>query len=252
MSKEFLHRLMENITSALVGLFAIGIGVFVIYSLQISFEKPLIPKPSSSINSEAPIVVPNLTTQGISDNKDQDNLFLQTDRWNVANILANPISTPPFVTNPDKLRNYLEGSSVEINVEGNLDKAYLYLSTGPIDINRESVYFFIVDGYSKQGHLVASESPVNGQSGLGRTEFLFDLSKLPLSSLPFPLEDHKEYVDVLSDFLNRDIDYKSAGKKRQYFVGGFVSTTRLPNQITKMQIRYQCEIGQSCKIIVTP
>ena len=178
-------------------------------------------------------------------------MFLETSRWNVVNILSAPIATPPFVTNPDKLKKYLENNSVAINVKGDIDQAYLYIETGPINIQNESVYFFIVDGHSKQGHLVASESPVHeSKSDQSRTDFLYDMSQLPLSQLPFPLEDHKTTIDAVSEFLNQDINYKNSENKRQYFIGGFVSTTRLPNQISKIQIRYKCKEDQKCSILL--
>ena len=75
------------------------------------------------------------------------------------------------------------------------------------------------------------------------------MTKLPLSQLPFPLEPKKEEVNIVDEFLNTDLPYKT--KKRQYFVGGFVSTTNFPNQIEKMEIRYKCKLNANCFIEVS-
>lgn len=194
------------------------------------------------------VVIPDITIEGIEEEKGERIDFLaETARLNIATIYSedNPLATPAFVTNPDKLRGYLERNSVEINVQNDLSEAYLYIKTGAIDVKNESVYFFIVNRYSKQGHLVSSESLVSSST----SELLYDMTKLPLAQLPFPLEPKKKEINVVEEFLNKDLSYKD--KKRQYFVGGFVSTTKLPNKIERMEIRYKCKLDTDCFIEVS-
>lgn len=198
--------------------------------------------------TEGGVVVPDITTEGIEEKKgERIELLAETARLNIATIYSeeNSLATPAFVINPDKLRDYLERNSVEINVQADLSEAYLYIKTGAIDVKNESVYFFIVNRHSKQGHLVASESLVSSST----SEFLYDMIKLPLAQLPFPLEPKKKEINVVEEFLNKDLPYKT--KKRQYFVGGFVSTTKLPNKIERMEIRYKCKLDADCFIEVS-
>lgn len=186
------------------------------------------------------VIVPDVTKKGIEEQRGKEVDFLkETSQLNVVTIYSKPLSTPTFVTNPNKLREYLEQNSVEINIQGDISEAYLYVKTGSIDVQKDSVYFFIVNNHSKQGHLVSSESLISSSS----TEFLYDMSKLPLKQL---LDPKKEEPNIIEEFLNRDLGYKT--KKRQYFVGGFVSTTKLPNQIEQMEIRYKCKLDINCSI----
>lgn len=155
-------------------------------------------------------------------------------------LLASPISTPSFVTDEDKLTNYLSANSIFIRVRGGISKAYLYIQTGDIDIQHESVYFYIVDGTSIGGHL----DPKNSLIAENGNEFLYDLSKLPLMQLPYsPTKKPTEY-DVVKSMLNHYVLYN----KGVYYIGGFVSTTKLPNQISKMEIRYSCDPTNPCQI----
>lgn len=194
------------------------------------------------ITLEAPVVVSTITKEGIEAGKSNlGDLLQQTKNYKRIDLLSSPIDTPSFVTNPDKLRDYLEQKNVAIVIEGKIDKAYLYIKVKQINISSESVYFFVVDGYSKQGHLVSSESLISGSGN----DFLFDLSQLPLSSLPFPLESKEKKINVINEFLNKDLSYK---KERKYYVGGFVSTTQLPNSLDVLQIRYTCPEEMGCLI----
>ena len=206
------------------------------FDLLVDVKKPQ-PSPQSIVE------IPTITKEGIVDsisNQQKDKLLETTD-YEKINLLMSPIETPSFVTNPDKLRSYLEQKNVAIVIEGNVDKAFLYLKAKHIDINNESIYFFIVDGYSRQGHLVSSESLISGSGN----DFLYDLRQLPLASLPFPLENKKQTFNIVDDFLNRDITYKH---ERKYYVGGFVSTTQLPNSLDIMEIRYTCKPTITCAI----
>ena len=190
--------------------------------------------------------VPVITKEGIlkTNTNPEKNVLSETIDYKRVDLLTSPIETPNFVTNPSKLRNYLEQSNVAVVIEGDVDRAFLYLKAKHIDINSESIYFFIVDGYSRQGHLVSSESLISGSGN----DFLYDLKQLPLSSLPFPLENKKQIINVTDDFLNRDISYK---QERKYYIGGFVSTTQLPNSLDVMQIRYVCKSTSACTIRLT-
>ena len=194
------------------------------------------------------IEVKPITREGIEEEKksQQEDVLLTTNNLKKAIIYDTPLVTPSFVSDPQKLANYLEKNSVEINVRGQLSEAYLYIKTGPIDVERESVYFFIVDGYSSGGHLFSPENLATSTS----SEFLYDLEKLPLVDLPFSTKNKARKVNIKEEFLNKDIAYKNESYKRQYFVGGFVSTMKLPNQIDRMEIRYSCKPTEICEISV--
>ncbi len=192
---------------------------------------PFLYKKLGKIAGSTLIQVPSITKEGIEN--PQADILSNSLLLKSVSIFDEVVETPDFVTDPQKLRDYLEEKSVKLTIIGQIDEAYLYIKTGIIDITRESVYFFVVDSYSKQGHLVSSENLVQSN-----TDFLFDLSKVPLSQLPFPLEPKAEIVNVLDEFLNQNISYKSS---REYFIGGFVSTTKFPNGIQKMEIRYSCK-----------
>jgi len=171
----------------------------------------------------------------------EDSVLKETEDFKKISIYSKPLETPVFVSNSEKLTKYLEQNAVEIVAEGTIEKAYLYAVSGSLDINKESIFFWIVDGESDGGHLVPSESYTSGKGN----EFLYDLRKLPLVERPYFPNKPAGHVDIVSKYLNKDISYKT---KRQYFVGAFVSTTTLPNQISKLEIRYRCELGSNCRV----
>lgn len=154
-------------------------------------------------------------------------------------LLSSEISTPSFVTDPEKLKNYLSETSVEIKITGTIKSAYLSVQTENIDIRKESVYVFIVDGSSIGGHLNPTESLIPDKG----VTFLYNLSKLPLMDLPYSLDKQSRENNVLKMLNNKNDD-------RIFYIGGFVSTTDLPNQITKMEILYSCEDNDPCEIFI--
>lgn len=185
---------------------------------------------------------PKLTMEGMKENKGKvDNRLSQTENLRIVKLYDQPLTTPSYVSNQQELTKYLERNTAEIIVVGELSEAYLYIKTGPIDINKESVYFWIVDGTSDGGHLLPTD---NLGSQLGN-EFLYDLEKLPIVQRPYSIHSKPKYINVVNKYLNTDINYKA---DRQYYVGAFVSTTLLPNQIDDLEIRYWCKQGSSCLI----
>jgi len=196
-------------------------------------------------NKETKVIEePTLTVQGIKENKGKvDNKLEETKNLFVTKLYDNPLPTPSFVSNQELLTKYLERNTSEIIIKGEISEAYLYIKTGPIDINKESVYFWIVDGTSNGGHLLPTEN-LSTQSG---NEFLYNLERLPTVQRPYSINSKPEYIDVVNSYLNTDLNYKP---NRQYYVGAFVSTTLLPNQIENLEIRYGCKLGSDCSITV--
>ncbi len=170
-----------------------------------------------------------------------ETILKQTERIKKVVLYENPLATPSYVSNPARLTDYLEQNTVEIIIEGIIDSAYLYVVPDSLDIKQESIYFWIVDTKSEGGHLVPGESLSSGSEN----EFLYDLRKLPIIQRPYFPDKPPKHADIVSEYLNKDISYK---QRRQYYVGAFVSTTSLPNEITKFEIRYRCELGMECII----
>lgn len=211
------------------------------YSFVSSLFKKESPKP---IDNEVFLPEPDvLSKDTIKENiGKKDSSLVDTSKMLTVDLIKEePLVTPSYVSNKEKLRKYLETNAQEIVTSGKIKEAYLYINTNAIDIEKESVYFWIVDGKDDGGHLIPTESLSAGKSG----EFLYDLSKLPLIQLPYSLSKKADHIDVLGQYLNQDISYKD---QRQYFIGAFVSTTILPNQINQMTIRYTCVVGEQCSI----
>lgn len=227
-------ELTEKILSTLIML-AIATITFIFSSNFISkTTKNVIPTPTVM-----PVLKdPNISKQGIE--KVQSNPQQQLSYDFVTVLLSQPISTPSFVTDPDRLTNYLSANSILIGISGEISKAYLYIRTGDIDIQKESVYFYIIDGSSISGHLNPTESLISDNGN----EFLYDLSQLPLVQAPYSPNTKPDHKDVISTMLNHISSYNN----RSYYIGGFVSTTKLPNQISSMEIRYSCVPFSPCQI----
>lgn len=172
---------------------------------------------------------------------ESDALLKKTEKLNKVILYKEALKTPSFVSNPIRLTEYLEQNATEIIIEGVIDSAYLYIASSTIDINKESIYFWIVDGESDGGHLIPSESLSSGNGN----EFLYDLRKLPLIQRPYFPEKPSRHIDIISEYLNKDISHK---QKRQYYIGSFVSTTLLPNEIVSFEIRYRCKLETDCII----
>lgn len=170
-----------------------------------------------------------------------DTILKQTEGIKRVVLYENPLTTPSYVSNSARLTDYLEQNTAEILIEGVIDSAYLYVASDGLDIKQESIYFWIVDGKGEGGHLVPGESLSSGS----KSEFLYDLRKLPLIQRPYFPDKPPKHADIISEYLNKDISYK---QQRQYYVGVFVSTTLLPNEITDFEIRYRCELGSECII----
>lgn len=157
-------------------------------------------------------------------------------------LQGTPIPTPPFVLDPDRLRDYLGKVSRTIIISGDIEDAYLYIATNEIDINNESIYFYIVDGKIAEGHLYPKEalSPITNNT------FIYDLKKLPLMSFPYSISNPRDlrHPNVINDLFN----FHGQNLERKYYIGAFVSTTRLPNQVNNLEIRYKCKISSTCSI----
>ena len=225
-----------------------GVILFIILSL-IGGGTILLPKLYykflKKTDEKATIVFPEpevLTKENIQAVRGKDSSLLrETEKIRRAVLYDEPLTTPSFVANPYHLTKYLEQNTAEILIEGEIDSAYLYVASDELDISKESIYFWIVDGKSDGGHLVPSESLSSGNGN----EFLYDLRKLPLIQRPYFPDKPAQHLDIISEYLNKDVSYK---QDRQYFIGAFVSTTLLPNKITNFEIRYMCKFGTECAI----
>lgn len=216
--------------------------ILVIISLIFVFIYELLSGKVKKDEEQITVPQPNITIEGIQENrgKEEDRLE-QTSKLLKVSLYKQPLETPSFVTNRAKLTKYLESNTSGIYIDGEISEAYLYIKTGQIDIEKESVYFWIVDAKSDGGHLLPTE---NLASGTGN-EFLYDLVKLPIIQRPYSISKAPEHIDVVNDYLNKDLSYKD---RREYYVGAFVSTTRLPNQVENLEIRYACKQGIICSI----
>lgn len=158
-------------------------------------------------------------------------------------LLSEPIYTPPYVMDPEKLKQYLISKSVAIKVVGVVKNAYLYIKTNKLDLEKESVSFYIVDGKTVAGHLFAPESLYDQKEN----EFLYNLSKLPLVKLPYSSKlklGDDNYRNVVKEIFNSDV-----GQGKHLYIGGFVSTTKLPNAIEQIEVRYSCVNNANCQIL---
>lgn len=213
--------------------------VLVISSIAIFGFSNLSGKPKQE---EPKINVSTLTKETIESSKKQAERLNYDTTLDV--LQGSPIATPPFVLDPDRLRDYLGKVSKTIYITGEIEDAYLYISTGRLDINKESIYFYIVDGKIAEGHLYPKEalSPVSDNT------FIYDLKKLPLMKFPYSFEhpNNLEHVDVVNTIFNR----QGQGIERKYYIGAFVSTTQLPNQVNSLEIRYKCKQSSSCNIAI--
>ena len=188
---------------------------------------------------------PNVTVEGIQENRNKkDDRLTEIEKMNTIQLYNKPLQTPSFVSNSDKLTKYLESNTVKITIIGEVSEAYLYVKTGSIDIEKESVYFWIVNNKSDGGHLSPTENLVSKNGN----EFFYDLVKLPVVQRPYSIYRSPTYIDVVNNYLNQDIGYK---EEREYYVGAFVSTTQLPNQIENLEIKYSCKQGVHCSINLT-
>lgn len=181
-----------------------------------------------------------LTKEKIDEVKARPPINVNIPYEQVVTILGTPISTPVFVTNPGKLTEYLASTAQSIQVQGTVKSAYLYIKTGDLDIQNESVYFYIIDGKSFGGHFLPTESLIPDSGN----EFLYDMSKLPLVQMPYSLKSTPNYSNAIKEMLNHITDYN----KRKYYIGSFVSTTKLPNQVERIEIRYSCDPTDLCQI----
>lgn len=150
-------------------------------------------------------------------------------------ILDKPIFTPAFVTDPNKLKDYLGKVSTTIIITGKIKNAYVYIKSGEIDIQKESIYFYIVDGRTVDGHLF----PPEALQSINNNAFIYDLGNLPLVKFPYSLNGQVVYENVIEKIFNYPTTYNNG----RYYIGAFVSTTKLPNQITSIEIRFTCEQG---------
>lgn len=249
MIKPFLYKLLENSATLILGLCATGVAVIIISTIQSIFDLHKVNETPGVLGAKyARIFVPTFSHEEIHPNLNKIDLYLETSKWNIARLLITPIATPSFVAKPESLKNYLEENSISINIIGSISKAYLYIQTDKIDLEQESVYFFIVGDHSIQGNLISAESQVNEANfniNANTNDFLYDMSKLPITQLSDPVETRtEEHVDILEEFFNK------GDEKKQYFVGGFVWTATIPNYISKIEIRYKCADGNQCNISV--
>lgn len=237
--RAFLRRLQWDII--LSGIFSFIIIILLLGGATYLFTFFL---PKTTIKSFKAENI-EFTKEGIEESKRIEENFLdKTSKLRIAKLYENPLPTPSFISNSPKLKQYLESNTVKITINGELAEAYLYIKTGKINIENESVYFWIVDGKSDGGHLLASENLAQGAGN----EFLYDLEKLPIVQLPYSLDKSPSYLNIVENYLNKDISYKP---ERQYYVGAFVSTTILPNQVENFEIRYKCKTGSdNCSIVV--
>lgn len=156
-------------------------------------------------------------------------------------LLKEPIVTPPYYTNSDRLKNYLISKSVSIGIKGTIEDAYLYIKTGTLNLENESVSFYIVDGNSIAGHLFAPKSVFSR----GDNEFVYNLKELPLVKLPYSIKNDPDIENVVEKVLNH-----ASVVKENLYMGALVSTTTLPNQVEQMEIRYTCVNRGDCEIRV--
>ncbi len=152
-------------------------------------------------------------------------------------LLKEPIITPPYYVDTEKLKNYLISKSVSIKVFGKIESAYLYVKTDSLNLENESVSFYIVDGKPVTGHLFAPLSIFSR----GDNEFIYDLKNLPLVDLPYSIKKTPTTHDVV-DVLN------NASEKENLYIGAMVSTTTLPNQVEQIEIKYNCVNKGNCEI----
>ncbi len=220
----------------------IGGVVMIIVSTAIIIAFELISGGISIGRNKTLIPNPEITVKGIEENRGKvmDKLE-QSDKLNKISLYKDPLQTPSFITNPEKLSQYLETHTASITIIGEISEAYIYIKTGPIDIENESVYFWIVDGKSDGGHLSPRENLTSNNGNV----FLYDLEKLPVVDLPYSIGKTPSHLDIVNNYLNKDIPHKSS---KQYYAGAFVSTTRFPNQVESFEIRYGCKSTSTCSI----
>lgn len=225
---------LKTITSSIVIFILLAIASFGALKLPSFFpvNSPTSQQPIPRINVSA------ITKESIEQSKKTPNK-LDFDR--TLPILDSPIQTPPFVTEPDRLRDYLGKVSKSILISGLFENAYLYIKTGDINIQNESIYVYLVDGRIADGHLY----PPEAMQPITDNVFIYDLRNLPLEQFPYSLSDTSrlKYKNVVEDLFN----YQPETNK-SYYIGAFVSTTKLPNQITTLEIRYKCQTNSNCSI----
>lgn len=225
-------------------LIASGVVLFLLLALLsygIPSLKPFFVSTEDKDKTAGKVIESKFTKENIEEAK-KNPIPQQPAFEKTAIIIDKPIPTPVFVSNPDKLTDYLFRISQGIVAEGEIKVAYLYINTGSIDLENESVYFYMVDGKGKGGHLVPTESLIPNSG----TEFLYDMSKLPFVQLPYSLKKPIDHFNMKDEILN----FEPQNTERKYYIGAFVSTTRLPNQVEKVEIRYSCEINTFCEIKV--
>lgn len=225
---------LSNILGGVIMFFVIiVISIFVVKIPLFTSKQQPQQTPAQQIN------VSTLTKETIEHSKQNAN-DLNYDT--TLTLLDSPIQTPPFVTDPDRLRDYLGKVAKTIVISGEIEDAYLFVQTGGINIQNESVYFYIVDGRTADGHLYPQEAlqPVTDNI------FIYNLKNLPLEQLPYSLNNpnHLIHKNIVDEIFN----YQPKGWDRKYYIGAFVSTTKLPNQITSLEIRYKCKESTTCTI----
>lgn len=185
---------------------------------------------------------PNITIEGIQENKGSSvDRLIETEKMKRISLYAKPLETPTFVSDTNKLTKYLESNTAGVVINGEISEAYLYIKVKSLDVINESIYFWIVDGSSEGGHLIPTENLAIAKGN----EFLYDLTKIPLVQKPYSISREPKFVNIVDLFLNRDLEYKT---RREYFIGSFVSTTKLPNQVEILEVRYNCKQGINCSI----
>ncbi|MFA6908388.1 MAG: hypothetical protein WC289_00695 [Patescibacteria group bacterium] len=197
---------------------------------------------NSNINSGVPININaidlnniNLITQPTAFDK-----FTQLKReGKFITVNEKRIISPQFTVNDQEENNrialeFLQNNSFVLASTGKISNGYLYIKTaagtsseiGTIAQN-ESVYIYLGN---KGGHLFRPNSLISTPSEEGYTQYLFDLSNVSFTSIPYN-DSNKSYSDNWLTRLNIVGDS---------FIGGFVSSNRF-GVIEEISIAFEGE-----------
>lgn len=241
---------MEQNNKTLVNILTLVAISLVVYFFVRGIDSIFKDEPTPVI-TEQPNIKPEPDPRKIEELKRQkEEVWREYQGSEKIDIYPNGLVTPKSLVtacednkkNQDSCNEEVEKITEIIRTSGSTEKAYLYVKTGvsrngsfgPLT-QYDSLWFYITNDFEKVvtdkvvygGHLLRSEAIINRETEDGLSEILFDLSKLPVTYLPYS-DGNNYHVDNILEVLNRP---------GRHFTGSFVSTLGI-GQIYEIKIGY--------------
>lgn len=178
-------------------------------------------------------------------NTELDNYNKMKDEKSI-NVISKRLDSPEFSATDVDANNkialdFLRTNSKTIIVNGQISGGYLYVKAGAGSADdvgtiasNESVYIYLG---SQGGHLYKPKSLTSIPTGDGLTQYLFKLSDISFTSIPYS-DDNKSYLDNWLDRIN---------SQKELFIGSFVSSASRFAVIEEITIAYEGEGSISVK-----